>query len=69
MVSKESLGLGLENFGLKKSLGIGLDENFWSRHSVLLYRVLLLVGEIELEGGWVLRGQGACKQSDSRSAL
>ena len=46
---KKSLGLGLENFGLekksryrsrkylvsKKSLGIGLDEMFWSRHSVV----------------------------------
>ena len=31
----ESIGLGLENFGLEKSLGIGLDEIFWSRHSVL----------------------------------
>ena len=44
----ESIGLGLENFGLekksryrsrkylvsKKSLGIGLDEIFWSHHSV-----------------------------------
>ena len=44
----ESIGLGLKNFGLKKksqyrsqkylvskkSLGIGLDEIFWSRHSV-----------------------------------
>ena len=26
----ESIGLGLENFGLKKSLGIGL-ENIWSQ--------------------------------------
>ena len=31
----EIIGLGLENFGLEKSLGIGLDEIFWSRHSVL----------------------------------
>ena len=31
----ESIGLGLENFGLEKSLGIGLDEVFWSRHSVV----------------------------------
>ena len=42
LVSKKSLGIGLENIwsrrkslGLKKSLGIGLDEIFWSRHSVL----------------------------------
>ena len=33
----ESSGLGLENFGLEKSLVIGLDEIFWSRHSVLIY--------------------------------
>ena len=35
MVSKISLGLSLENFGLEKSLGIGLDEIFWSCHSVV----------------------------------
>ena len=33
LVSKESLGL--ENFGLEKSLFIGLDEIFWSHHSVV----------------------------------
>ena len=32
----ESIGFGLENFGLEKSLGIGLDEIFWSRHSVYM---------------------------------
>ena len=32
LVSKKSLGL--ENFGLEKSFGIGLDEIFWSSHSV-----------------------------------
>ena len=31
----ESIGLGLKNFGLEKSLGIGLDEIFWSRHSMI----------------------------------
>ena len=49
LVSKKSLGIGLENIWSrkkvsvsvskilvsKKSLGIGLDEIFWSRHSVL----------------------------------
>ena len=25
-----------KTFGLKKSLGIGLDEIFWSRHSVVM---------------------------------
>ena len=46
LVSKKSLGIGLENIWSwkkvsvskilvsKKSLGIGLDETFWSRHSV-----------------------------------
>ena len=33
----ESICLGLENFGLEKSLGISLDEIFWSRHSVVIH--------------------------------
>ena len=42
LISKTSLGVGLENFGLEKSLGIGLDEFFWSRHSVMYHRSSLL---------------------------
>ena len=39
----ESIGLGLENFGLKKSLGIGL-KNIWSKKkvSVLVSKILVL---------------------------
>ena len=53
LVSKKSLSIGLENIWsqkkvlvsvskilvLKKSLGVGLDEIFWSRHSVLITRL------------------------------
>ena len=55
LVSKKSLGIGLENIWSrkkvsvsvskilvsKKSLGIGLDEIFWSRHSVTVMNIQL----------------------------
>ena len=37
---KKSLGIGLENFGLKKSLGIGL-ENIWSQKKVSVLKILV----------------------------
>ena len=40
MVSKKGLSIGLKIFGLKKSLGIGLESKFWSRHSVVKVRIL-----------------------------
>ena len=64
LVSKKSLGIGLENIWSrkkvsvskilvsKKSLGIGLDEIFWSRHSVIIIALFSLHNFLNVTKLW-----------------